>query len=320
MKFSLLMPYYGESNSVVVALQSVLTQDMHPAQIVLIDNGSPISLHDVLARSTVVDVMKRSSIELCIFRKELNGGLAGAYNTGLSICEHEIIVIMQPDIVLPTHSSIKILLAAFESTDVVIVGHVNSPVEDSYWRERTLFEKAILAPSESSRAHGFNGQFDAFQKSIADSVGGFNEARYRTAGEDGDFVRRMSKVGKFVITAARAEHRHNFSGTSGFGLCIRKSFQYGNAQGASVRHGGGISPLFREVAFLLGLILILLKPNLTWISIGVWLISSIRIPYLVYRRDRRLFQGLCLIGVEFLRFFGHVSGAVVGLILGRQSI
>jgi glycosyltransferase involved in cell wall biosynthesis len=319
-KFSLLMPYYGESSSVIAALRSILFQDMHPTQIVIVDNGSSTSLDDVLSGSIEVEDLKRGSVDFCILRKEINVGLAAAYNTGLGFCKYEVIVVMQPDIVLPNSSSMRTLVAAIEPADVVIVGHVNSPVADVYWHRRTLFEKAVLAPSESNRARGFNGQFDAFRKSIAESIGGFKAANYRTAGEDGDFVRRMSKVGRFVVSEARAEHRHDFSKKAGLSICIQKSLQYGNAQGASARHGGGLAPLYREAVLLLSVILILLNPHLTLICIGSWVIMGIRIPFLVYRRDRKLLQGLSLIAIEFLRLFAHSAGAVAGFLRGRQSV
>ncbi len=318
--FSLIMPFYDNANSINEALKSVLSQNMHPAQILIVDDHSPSKASDVLRGSIVLAELSKNSINFRIVRKNSNGGLAAAYNTGIDLCEHEIVVLMHPDIVLPGNGSVKSLLSAFQSANVVLVGHVNSPVADSYWCERTLFEKAILAPSESNRAQGFNGQFDAFRKSFAKSIGGFNEVRYRTAGEDGDFVRRMSRVGKFVISDARAEHRHDFNGNSGISICMRKSFQYGNAQGASVRHGGGITPLSREAMLLLGVILILFYPSLTLISLGGWAILGIRIPYLVFRRDRRLFQGVCLIAIEFMRLFAHAIGVVVGCVKGRQTI
>ena len=320
MKFSLIMPFYDNSNCIVEALKSVVSQNVCPEQILIIDDYSPTKASDALTDLVVIESLNRKSIELCVFRKNANGGLAAAYNTGLGLCKNEIVVLMHPDVVLPDNDSMKTLLAPFESADIALVGHVNCQVSDDYWHERTLCEKSILAPSESRRARGFNGQFDAFRKSIAVSIGGFNEAKYRTAGEDGDFVRKMLRVGKYVNSEARAEHRHDFQDRSGIGMCLRKSFQYGNAQGASVREGGGITPLFREAALLVGVVLISFDPNLAWVSIGIWLLSGIRIPYLVFRRDRRLFQGVCLVAIEFMRLFAHASGVVVGCVKGRQTI
>jgi hypothetical protein len=81
-----------------------------------------------------------------------------------------------------------------------------------------------------------------------------------------------------------------------------------------------LAPLYREAVLLLSVILILLNPHLTLICIGSWVIMGIRIPFLVYRRDRKLLQGLSLIAIEFLRLFAHSAGAVAGFLRGRQSV
>jgi GT2 family glycosyltransferase len=227
---------------------------------------------------------------------------------------------MHPDIVLASSSELSQLLEPFSDEAVVVSGHINCENSSCYWSNRTLWEKSVLAPSLSSRNGGFNGQFDAIRRSAWLAVNGFDAVHFRTAGEDGDFVNRVLSFGKVVISNARAEHQHDSSRIDGFELGLRKSMQYGNAAGALARVHGSYRWLYREYLFVSCLVLFILDSKLVFLPFGVLTISMLRIPFLVYRRDRSVRDFMLLVPYEGLRLFCHMAGCIKGLIEGRQTL
>ena len=313
------MPYFNNQRSINTMLSSVLAQNILPCQIVVVDDCS-----DIEASETIFECIKEDLNEKCanlrVIRNPRNLGLAESYNRGIENIQSDVVITMHPDIVLPNANEFEVLLKEFEEAGVVAVGHVNVRTSDHYWNSLTCWEKAVIAPSESKFAVGFNGQFDAFRKSAALDVGGFRSKMFRTAGEDGDFIERITRCGLVKMSTAQAEHRHDFGDRSKFSAGIRKSLQYGNAQGAIARVHGRWFPLYREASSVVFVVLIFVDIYFALLPLSFLLISILRIPALVFARDRRIKTFFALIPYELLRLVAHVVGALSGIIIGRETV
>ena len=318
--FSIVIPFFNNEDSLWNALISIDSQDQIPSEIIIVDDCSAN-----YKCGEILEKFKSRGGPICHRRLRLhrnveNIGLAATYNVGIGRCRTELIVLMHPDIVLPSSGEISRLLDPLSDQRVVVSSHINCANSSPYWSSRTVWEKSVLAPSLSSRNGGFNGQFDAIKKSAWLAVHGFDAAHFRTAGEDGDFVKRVTEYGKVVISDARAEHQHDSSKMDGFQLGLRKSLQYGNAAGALARVHKSYRWLYREYLSVFCLISYFLSPRWSLLPFCILTISILRIPFLVYRRDRSVLDFVLLVPYEVLRHFCHVSGCIKGLFEGRQTL
>lgn len=315
MSCSVIIPYYHNHVTVNDSLASLLSQDVKPHEIVLIDDASSPP-----ARETVWGEFLE---EIKIIQHAANRGLAATYNSGIKYVTSEIIVFMHPDIVLPTPSELKALLAPFVNEVVLASSHKNARFSDSYWDSLSLYEKSILGAAMHPRSRGFDGKFDAVRNSTFDRVGQFDAHHFRTAGEDGDLVWRLRKIGKIVQTDAQAEHRHSFSSDRALGGVMKKSFQYGSAIGTLIRLHGlnyvlrNAQGLWREAALMLVLVETALRRAVP-VSLLIVAYLSADTPRTIYKRDRNIRQSLTIFAVVIVRNMAHSWGVLVGLGRGRQ--
>ena len=255
-------------------------------------------------------------------------GLAGAYNSGILAASSSIIVFMQPDIRLPSQNELAELIFPFEDSRVVASTHQSVAPSDSYWEQLNLWGKAFLAPSLFSRAQGFNGQFDAVRRNALIQIGLFDGAHYRNAGEDGDITFRLSKVGRVIPSAARAQHCHNFGKKPTIMNYQSKALQYGNAQGALLRNRSLPGSLNKMVIFHRELLCLLLAVGLfsearlvTFISLATLFGSSSRLVMkLVSRRVIGPISATKLLIGELLKHPVHFLGSAVGFAQGKQRL
>jgi glycosyltransferase involved in cell wall biosynthesis len=318
--FSIVIPFFNNEDSLRNALVSIKSQDQIPSEIVIVDDCSANYKCREVLDNFISEFGPNCPLRLSLHRNAKNVGLAATYNAGIACCQTELIVLMHPDVVLPSPNEISRLLEPLSDQEVVVSGHINSPNSNSYWSARKVWEKSVLAPSNSARNGGFNGQFDAIKKSVWLAVNGFDAVHFRTAGEDGDFVKRVLKFGKVVTSNAKAEHQHDSSKRDGFQLGLRKSLQYGNAAGVLARVHGSYCWLYREYLLVLCFVFIFLSLKLMLLPLSILMVSILRIPFLVYRRDRSVIVFVLLIPYEGLRLFCHMAGSVKGLIEGRQTL
>ena len=318
--FSLIIPYYNNDACINGAFEAIMSQTLRPRQIVLIDDCSQNRAIDHLDPIVLSKLELSVGARVEVLRNRENLGLAASYNVGIKVCDYGVVVIMHPDISLPSRNELSLLLEPFTDPEVVIVGHHSVAVSDFYWNRLSLPEKLFVAASESKRAKGFNGQFDAFRKLAFDGAGGFNSSRYRTAGEDGDFYNRLKKLGTYKLSVASAQHHHDFRGSFGLRASIKKSLQYGNAQSQMLLTKGILFSAHRELLLSAAVISVFVNTSVA-ASVGIWIvIVSMRIPLLIFRRDKNLVAFFGCIAIELMRYFGHVSGFFLGVIRQKQTL
>lgn len=291
-----------------------------PSQIVVVDDFSNVPASTALSKVLLERLHTSYGINLLFLRNDHNMGLAASYNSAIKHCINENIVLMHPDIVLPSTFEIAKLVEPLESAKVCLVGHKSVPTSIKYWSDLNVSGKLFVAASESKHAIGFNGQFDAFRKSDAEQINCFNSARFRTAGEDGDFRTRMTTRGEYVVSNAKAEHHHDFRGSMDIKGSLRKAAQYGNAQGALLFHGAKIFSAHREFLAVLFLLLFYFRPVFGLAAFSLILVSILRLPCLIFRRDKNILDFFCAFCIESIRFWAHVYGYTCGLLFRKQKM
>jgi len=326
-KASVVVPIYNNRETIGATIESITKQKNVTLEVIFVDDSSSDDSLDVLRHCLDTFTEGYSQLEFKLILHQDNCGLAAAYNSGIQACGHDIIVFMHPDITLESESEFWKLLKPFEMPDVVMSVHHSVPPPDDYWDKINIWSKGFLAPSLFTRAVGFNGQFDAVRKEALLSIGGFEVDKFLNAGEDGALVFQIQKLGKIYESEAAAQHCHHFSNSPNFVNYLEKALQYGNAQGALMRNGmfnnlrGEIIALHREV-IVCCLLLSLFAP--TWLTIwvsGLLLFSSARIPVRIFiHRPKEIALPVLLLPVEIIKHFVHFAGALVGALIGRQTI
>jgi glycosyltransferase involved in cell wall biosynthesis len=318
--FSLVVPYFNNERCINNVFATIGSQSVKPNQIVLVDDFSQIPAIEVISQTLMDQLKSLHGVDVIVCRNDSNLGLAATYNRAVSLCDCEAVVIMHPDIVLPSQNELAKLLEPLSDPSVVIVGHQSVAVDICYWEELHLAEKLFVAAAESKRAKGFNGQFDAFRRCVFEQVGGFNSNKFRTAGEDGDFCDRVMKLGGYALSSAVAQHHHDFRGHLGLRGSLKKSVQYGNAQSQQAFKGNMLISAHREILLVLALVSIFIGASIFIAMCFLILVVVLRLPLLVYRRDREKISLLICVGIETLRYFAHVSGFLLGLRYRKQTV
>jgi GT2 family glycosyltransferase len=296
----------------------ILGQSVLPTQIILIDDCSELPAEASLSSLLLSELEIKHGVEFLLLRNSKNLGLAGSYNRALQECKYEIVMVMHPDVVLPSEHEVSRLMEPLQDENTCIVGHRSVPISEEYWSVLNISGKLFVGSSQSRRAHGFNGQFDAFRKSVALQESGFDSKKFRTAGEDGDFLSRMARKGAYVLSAAQAEHHHDFRGSMSLMGLLRKSAQYGNAQGALLFKGAHLSSAYREILAIFLVVSIFFRSYFFFLFLVLICLSGVRIPALIFRRDRDLNRFFQAYLIELIRFWAHVYGYIHALFSGKQ--
>ena len=178
-KFSVLMSVYkGDSVDYLVrALESIsIEQSLKPDQIVLVIDGPvPDEIYNAIDgfKSKIPD-----GIDFDVIKKEKNGGLAAALNTGLSACDYELVARMDADdISLPERFALQLEYMEGHPEISVLGGNMLEFEED----ENITIDKRVV-PSEHREIvemlktrNAVNHGTVMFRKSIISSVGGYCE-------------------------------------------------------------------------------------------------------------------------------------------------
>jgi glycosyltransferase involved in cell wall biosynthesis len=326
-KASVVVPIYNNRETIEATIQSITKQKNVILEVIFVDDFSSDDSIEVLKLCLESPAAVCSQFEFKLITHRDNCGLAAAYNSGIKACDHDIIVFMHPDITLESESEFWKLLKPFEKSDVVMSVHHSVPPPDDYWDKINIWSKGFLAPSLFTRAVGFNGQFDAVRKTALLSVGGFEVDKFLNAGEDGALVFQIQKLGVIFNSEAAAQHCHHFSNSPNFVNYLEKALQYGNAQGTLLRNRmfnnflGVIIALHREVIVCCLLLSLFATKWLTILVLGLLLISSARIPGRIFiHRPREIVFPALLLPVEIIKHFVHFAGALMGALIGRQTM
>jgi glycosyltransferase involved in cell wall biosynthesis len=236
---SLILPMRNAKTTILKTLQSLFFQPFNFQELVLIDDASTDG-SDVLARNFLKTAKEKYSKEanLKIIRVDRPGGLAHAYNLGLKDSSGDLVVTLHADILLKENALTEIVVPFFKDNSKVIVATyhiVDHPLE--VWQKYNFWQKCFFARLAGKKMSGLDGKFDCFRRSALNQINNFDDQAFKNAGEDGDVIFKLKKIGKIVGTKAEIIHLHSIDPNFGPQDIIQKQKQYSESQGILLRKG-----------------------------------------------------------------------------------
>ena len=313
MTITILMPLHNGETTLKETLESLLDQTRKFDELVIVDDGSK---DGSIGR---VKETLNGRREYKLIENEKQRGLASTYNKGIRASSGDLIVTLHQDIVLEKDALEK-LIEPFRDEKIVAATHVVShPLE--ILNKYNFWQKCFFARLAGKKFRGVDGKFDAFHKDALEKVGLFDEVHFKTAGEDGDMVYKLKKIGKIIETRAKIIHTHKNDPDFGWRDIVKKQAQYSEAQGALLARGRILRPeaiiksFFREI-----LLAALLFPYLRVLSFGLILAYSFFYTKLVFLKE---FKDRRILALPFLNIFLLLVSLVYslkGFIYGKQKI
>src|SRR5438093_1396692 len=316
---SVIVPTFNNSQTVKTTIQSVLMQKLdEPPDIIVVDDAS-----------TDNTVFLVESMGLKVTRNLQNLGLAASLNKGIRLSKSDFVVTLHGD-TTPLNgdwlSQLTAPLVLGEADATCSLQHAplcNGPT-CSIW-EKFLWGK--LGPH-----HALNDKADGYQKETILKLGGFDEVRFRTAGEDEDMAFRLRlSMARIAPTRAEVRHDHRFdtkSKTRILEKILAKEYTFGRCGGAlrrkfpTHRPGAYVYPAVKSTcsdgAFRVCLCIGALIPYLQLICIpGLVGVSLLGINST--KTNTRLGFRIILYPIfNIARFWSYTLGYLHGLVTGRQ--
>ena len=312
---SIIIPVYNGQNTIIESIDSLLKQDYieknkNFVELIVINDNSKDNSFSILK-----DYFYDKSIKNKLLSNKNNLGLAANYNKGIAISRGDYIVTMHQDVILKENALSQLVSAMNDLETAAAFHYVDHPRE--IWGKYNFWQKCLFSRLVDKRFYGLDGKFDIFRKSTLIEIGVFDNATFRSAGEDGDIIRKIESVGILKQTEAGIIHIHDNNPKYSVKSYFLKHAQLAEAQGALYRKHGiaNITELFRAF-FRECLLLMLLVPYLKYFSILLIFLYSFyytKNVYLSEYNNPRVFL-LPFINVSliFVSFFYSVKGFVTG--------
>ena len=218
MKFSVVIPLYNGAKFIEATLDSVLAQTYKDYEIILVNDGSPDNVEDVVKE--YISEHKEVSF---MYKKQENRGLGGARNTAIRQATGEIIAILDQDDIWYSDKLERIVEMYKRNTAIDIICHSQNirssgritrvfrpePIKDDTYRQM-LFANRFADNIFSTSAV-------VFKKAIIDKIGSFSQDRTNMHFvEDYDLWLRMAQAGygfysSDEILGECSKHDSNFS-------------------------------------------------------------------------------------------------------------
>ncbi len=314
---SVILPIYNGESTLLKTLKSLEGQTLDFDEIIVIDDNSTDG-----SLRLVDDFFSKKGIKKTIIRHRQQRGLASVYNEGIRTAKGNLIVTLHQDVVLQKCSLKKLVSPFLKERDDEIVLSYHSVVHPfAVWNKYNFWQKVFFARLAGKKFSGMDGKFDCFKKSALLKAGIFDEKNFRTAGEDGDMLFKLGRIGKLIKSEAKIIHLHKIDPNYSFKDVLSKQAQYSEAQGALLRKGRikGIKnfsrSFFREL-----LLIFLFLPYVSYFSLFFIFLYAFFYTKEVYFRcykDKRIcFLPLVNILLLFVSFFFSLRG----FIRGKQSL
>jgi GT2 family glycosyltransferase len=313
LKISVVMPIRNGETTIEKTLESLMRQTKKFDELIIIDDAS----NDRSIR-TIKECLDGKQ-NYALIENEKQKGLAAAYNKGIRAAKGNLIVTLHQDVVLEKDSLEK-LVEPFGEEQVAAATHrVAHPME--IWNKYNFWQKCFFARQAGKTQSGIDGKFDCFRKSALEKTGLFDEIRFRTAGEDGDMVYKIGKIGKIVFTKATIVHLHKIDPRFSWKDIVYKQAQYSEAKGVLFRRGRirGTKQLaktfFREI-----LLIALLVPYLNILSIFLIILYSFLYTKIVFLKEYKDKRILILPFFNIFLLFVSLAYSIKGIAYGKQRI
>ena len=312
---SVIIPVYNGAKTIIESIDSLLKQDyiennINFVEIIVINDNS---------KDTSFSLMKEyfhdKTIKNVILNNKTNLGLAANYNKGIAISGGDYIVTMHQDVILK-ENALSLLVSAMNQVETAAAFHyVDHPRE--IWEKYNFWQKCLFSRLLDKKFYGLDGKFDIFRKSTLIEIGVFDNATFRSAGEDGDIIRKIESVGILKKTEAGIIHIHDNNPKYSLKSYLLKHAQLAEAQGALYRKHGITSIMeFFRAFFRECLLLMLLVPYLRYFSVLLIFLYSFyytkNVYITEYNNPRILLLPFINISLIFISFFYSLKGFVTG--------
>lgn len=320
--FAIVIPIRNPSTILWRMLQSIDEQACQPKEVVLVIDGGVDTAG--LERRLRKRIGSDSRWQVLVNHKTL--GLANAYNLGLASSKSPIVVFVHQDVLPQSQDSLCDLLEPFFDESIVAVGHQNLKWQREHVQKATIPLLGFLSATQYKEASGWDGKFDGVRRSALEQIGNFDSRSFRSAGEDGDVVKRLNKVGIVKNSSAGIYHLQtdeNFTWRD----YLAKRFQYAEALGALVRRratpvSSVLISMWREWSFLafgIGCMIARFWDLVGQILIVVGFAGWLPLPLIVARDSRRPAAFVALVAIEPLASAVGILGLVRGFLNGAAQ-
>ena len=306
---TIVLPIFNAQTTIAQTITSLLQEKKYFKQLLLIDNNSTDN-----SRLTALKTLRNSKIDYKYLINKINKGLAYSYNRGIKLCKTKIVVTLQADVIITKGSLLKLISPLFQKNNIVATTHTEKTSKD-VWQSYNYWQKVFFSRQAETEQKGINGRFDAFKTSALKKIGLFDHKTYRTAGEDGDIVYKLNKIGKVKYTNAKIIHIHSRSPSFSPKDIYYKHAQYSQTYGVWLRKGIINTPKkiifthFREI-----LLISLLIPYLKYISfclIILYCFLYTKTIFKQYPKDLRTYLlPLINISLLFVSFYFTLDGFI----------
>ncbi|MCX6762346.1 MAG: glycosyltransferase family 2 protein [Candidatus Moranbacteria bacterium] len=310
---SVIMPVHNGDSTLRKTLESLFAESKKFDELIVVDDASSDG-----SVQTIKEYLDRKQ-NFVLIQNEEKKGLAAAYNKGIRAATGDLVVTLHQDILLEKEALEK-LVEPFIDEKVVASAHVvTHPLE--IWNKYNFWQKCFFARLAGKDFSGIDGKFDCFRKSALEKVGLFDEVHFRTAGEDGDMVYKLKKIGKAVDTEAKIIHLHKIDPRFSWKDIIHKQAQYSEAQGALLARGKTrgirliLKSFFREV-----LLIALLVPYLRILSVFLLVVYSFLYTKPVFLKEYKNPRILILPFFNIYLLFVSFVFSLRGFFYGKQKI
>ena len=246
---SIIMPMRNASTTVISALNSIEKQEYPVREILIFDNASSDKSVEI-----VLEYLTKSKIPISVIRRKENMGVGTNFNEGVRRSKSSIVVLMHSDCSLPTGQELEKLIKPLIEDSSVVAAYPTIFLLESVWKNYGFWEKYFFARQAGTSIAGFTGKFDSVRRDICLKLHGFDVKNFSVGGEDGDFHRRLKKVGKVVLSSAKVTHLHYLGEGYSLQKLLTKQRGYARTFGRTIR--------MRGISLINNGLILLVKPSL----------------------------------------------------------
>ncbi|MCX6812234.1 MAG: glycosyltransferase family 2 protein [Candidatus Berkelbacteria bacterium] len=317
MTISILVPIYNGASTIEKTLDSLVKQSIKIDEIFLINDGSRDDSFKII--SGFVKSKKLKNATIINHKKPI--GLAASYNEGIKKSKSELIVTLHQDVIFKKNSLSKLIEPFEKDQPEIVAAYHNVLHPKEVWQKYNFWQKVFFSRLVGKKYSGLDGKFDCFRKSSLLKIGGFDQKNFRTAGEDGEIINRLKKIGRIVPSEAEIIHLHRDDKKFSLSDIIKKQCQYSEAQGVMLRLGVIQSPKQIVSAFFRELLLIsLLVPYLRPLGIALIIVYAFYYTKLMFLAEYKNWRILLLPFLNVYLLFISLLFSIRGFIFGYQRV
>lgn len=314
---TVIIPIHNSETTLKCVLESLEKQAYPISTVLLIDNKSSDS-----SLKIALEYVKKSKLRIEIIENEKDRGLSSSYNRATNLSKTPYLITLQSDCVIVDDTGVEKLLDPFLKDAGVVTTCSLQTTPWDVWKSYNFWQKALFSRHVGRILSGRNGRFCCFSLEALKKIGGFDEENFRTAGEDGDVLLKLSKIGKVVDVDTIVHHLHNRNNKFSLKDYIYKENQLAEAVGANLAKSIFKTSLLNyRTAFIRPLLLAgLLIPKFNIVFLLATLVSGVYFTKELFLREWKSPKIILLLSVNIFLIFSYTFYFLKGFITGKQRL